>query len=71
MDCLSRPYYFKFFKGSLPQILLGPFLNICPIYDGAFLTKIVLVQYFEKKPPSQMFDRVLSTPLNLVTQKIK
>ena len=27
MVCLSRPYHFKFFKGCLPQILLGPFLN--------------------------------------------
>ena len=26
---LSRPYPFKFFKGCLPQILLGPFLNTC------------------------------------------
>ena len=26
--CLSRPYPFKFFKGCLSQILLGPFLNI-------------------------------------------
>ena len=25
--CLGRPYHFKFFKGCLPQILLGPFLN--------------------------------------------
>ena len=25
--CLSRPYPYKFFKGYLPQILLGPFLN--------------------------------------------
>ena len=25
--CLSKPYHFKFFKGCLPQILLGPFLN--------------------------------------------
>ena len=25
--CLSRPYPFRFFKGCLPQILLGPFLN--------------------------------------------
>ena len=31
-DCLSRPYSFKFFKGCLPQVLLGPFLNICSIY---------------------------------------
>ena len=27
MVCLSRPYPFKFFKGCLQQILLGPFLN--------------------------------------------
>ena len=27
MVCLSRPYQFKFFKGCLPQISLGPFLN--------------------------------------------
>ena len=28
MVCLSRLYYLIFFKGCLPQILLGPFLNI-------------------------------------------
>ena len=27
MVCLNRPYHFKFFKGCLPQIPLGPFLN--------------------------------------------
>ena len=27
MVCLGRPYRFKFFKGCLPQILLGLFLN--------------------------------------------
>ena len=27
MICLSKPYPFKFSKGYLPQILLGPFLN--------------------------------------------
>ena len=26
----NRPYHFKFFKGCLPQILLGPFLNTLP-----------------------------------------
>ena len=26
----SRPYHVKFFKGCLPQILLGPFLNTLP-----------------------------------------
>ena len=28
MICLSRPYPFKPFKGSYPQILLDPILNI-------------------------------------------
>ena len=27
MVCLGRPYHFKFFKGCLPQILLGSLLN--------------------------------------------
>ena len=27
MVCLNRPYPFKFFKGYLPQILLGPLLE--------------------------------------------
>ena len=27
MVCLGRPYHFKIFKGFLPQILLGRFLN--------------------------------------------
>ena len=27
MVCWSKPYHFKFFKGCLLQILLGPFLN--------------------------------------------
>ena len=26
-SALGRPYTFKFFKGCLPQILFGPFLN--------------------------------------------
>ena len=28
MDRLGRPYHSRFFKGCLPQISLGPFLNI-------------------------------------------
>ena len=27
MVCLGRLHHFKFFKGSLSEILLGPFLN--------------------------------------------
>ena len=30
MVCSGRPYHFKCFKGCLPQILLGPFLNTLP-----------------------------------------
>ena len=30
MVCLSIAYHFRFFKGCLTQILLGPFLNTCP-----------------------------------------
>ena len=26
----KRPYHFKFFKGCLPQVLFGPFLNTLP-----------------------------------------
>ena len=37
MICLSRPYLFKSFKGCLPQILLGPFLNTLPhLYDPLY-----------------------------------
>ena len=35
----SRPYHFKYFKGGLPQILLGPFLNtLSHINMSTFLT---------------------------------
>ena len=27
MACLGKPYLFKFFKGCLQQILIGPLLN--------------------------------------------
>ena len=27
--CFNRPFHFKFPKGCIPQILLGPFLNKC------------------------------------------
>ena len=40
--CLNRSYYFKFFKGSLPQILFGPFLNTLS-YLWRLVTNILLV----------------------------
>ena len=34
-NCLSRPYHFRFFKGCLPQILLGPSLDtLSQMMDG-------------------------------------
>ena len=41
--CLSRPYLSYFFKGCLPQILLGPFLNIL---------SHVVVSLFRKDAPT-------------------
>ena len=32
MVFLSRPYYFKFSKGCLPQILLGPFFEYLDLH---------------------------------------
>ena len=29
---ISRPYHLKFFKGCLPKVLLGPFLNAFTLY---------------------------------------
>ena len=41
-SCLSRPYPFKFFKGCLPQILLGPFLNT--LY-GTFFNYLITIKF--------------------------
>ena len=35
MVCLGRSYHFKYFKGCLPQILLGPFLNTLTQMDNS------------------------------------
>ena len=44
MVCLSRPYHLKIFKGCLPQISLGPFLNTFPQTNliQAQIIKIIL-----------------------------
>ena len=44
MVCLSRPCDFNFFKGCLPQILSGPFLNT--------LTQIIV----QAKPMSSVWN---------------
>ena len=33
MVCLSRQYHLKFFKGCLPQNLIGPFFNSLHNFD--------------------------------------
>ena len=38
----GRPYHLKFFKGCLPQILLGPFLNILTHMTINKLTKFAI-----------------------------
>ena len=35
--CLSRPYPLKYFKGCLPQYLLGPFLNTLSLINWKML----------------------------------
>ena len=43
MVCLSRSYHFKFLKGYLPQISLGPFLNTlsCETSKMRFFVKMI------------------------------
>ena len=42
MACLGRPHHYKFFKGCIPQVLLGPFLNT--------LTHLLVFRFFSIKP---------------------
>ena len=45
MVCLDRPCQFKLFKGCLPQILLGPFLNnLGPNEKTYYTDKIVITR---------------------------
>ena len=46
MVCLSRSYHFKFSKGCLPQILLGPFLNTLSHFFGTHWTLATLKTAF-------------------------
>ena len=53
MVCLGRPYHFNFFKGCLPQILLGPFLNtLTHILDAAIQERstqgVATLKHFSK-----------------------
>ena len=58
--CLSRPYPFKIFKGCLPQILLGPLLNI--------LTQISSTGFYHYPPPDR--GKSLFAPLHQFFWKV-
>ena len=45
----NRPYYFNFFKGCLPQILLGPFWNTLSQILTYLITFWTFMQQFFKK----------------------
>ena len=63
MICLSRPYLFKFFKGCLPQILLGPLLNtLSHIWDNCIDMTQVSIWYadFCLKNPWSKINRNLT-----------
>ena len=62
MVYLGRPYHFKFSKGCLPQILLGPFLNTLTqlsqilYFAPRFYQSLSNKLYLENKEPS--FDKL-------------
>ena len=57
MVCLSRAYHSKFFKGCLPQILFGPFLNTLThiIYDSGCLIKSLMLLNLQSEHASTFF----------------
>ena len=58
--CLSRPYHFKFFKGCLPQVVLGPFLNTLPHITETLVRKKV-------KKPQVLFNLYLFVLMKKLT----
>ena len=48
----SRPYSFKFFKGCLPQILVGPFFEYFVAYDDKNRKKSV--KYTQRCPSKHL-----------------
>ena len=67
MVCLGRPYHFHFFKGCLPQILLGPFLNTL----SQILVDIPSTRSNALKPSSESHDSddtLLAVDFNHATQ---
>ena len=48
MVYLSKPYSFKFFKGYLPQILLGQFLNTLSYFYYGTNPKLSIIPTFQR-----------------------
>ena len=68
MVCLSRPYSFKFFKGCLPIILLGP-ISIC-ITLNFFLTTLYKFNSVHFWILSPNIPSVKSMPSQIITWKM-
>ena len=64
-SALGRPYPFKFFKGCLPQILLGPFLNnltqLC-LNIWTNVTSVIIPEHKSMKKCSRFLKNVPGTP---------
>ena len=55
MVCLSRSYHFKIFKGYLPPILLGPFLNTLTQMFDSVLNALLLKSRYEEESEIPLF----------------
>ena len=58
MNCLSRQYHFKFFEGSLSQILFDPCLNKLPQMVLRFSLRFSFLQISQEntaKPSALQF----------------
>ena len=65
MVYLGRPHHFKSFKGCLPQILLGPFLNTLThiiSYSKTFKSCLNSEVYSEPSQTSKMvhFEKIVN-----------
>ena len=68
IKCLSRPYPFKLFKGCLPQILLGPFLNTLNQILPRFPWALGSIQKFISSTIFYIFSLVQYRRINCSTQ---
>ena len=61
--CLGRPYHFKFYKGCILLILLGPFVNTLThlIYQSALPLILLISHSINKKITASNIKRLLQT----------